>query len=213
VKTIFAMIAFLLGGGPPAFAAVGPPPAPASAAEIVAYHDSGEWAADTARVIRRARRHLSAHLSQKRPAIVLDIDDTSLSSYECLKKLDFDRSKSDCASGGDMPAIPQTRRLYRYARRHHVTVFFITGRRAHIRRVTIANLHRAGYNGRLHVRLRPNREQPGTHDGWKARTRRSIVDRGYRIIANVGDQRSDLDGGHALRTFKLPNPMYVIPTA
>jgi predicted secreted acid phosphatase len=213
VKTIFAMIAFLLSGGEPAFAAVGPPAAPASPEEIVAYHDSGEWDADMARVIRRARRHLSAHLPDGRPAIVLDIDDTSLSSYECLKALGFDRSKSDCASGGDMPAIPQTRRLYRYARRHHVTVFFITGRRAKIRRTTIDNLHREGYGGRLHVRLRPNRERPGAHDGWKARKRRAIVDSGYRIIANVGDQRSDLDGGAALRTFKLANPMYVIPKA
>jgi hypothetical protein len=212
VKTIFAMIAFLLSGGQSAFAA-GPPPAPATPEEIVAYHDSGEWSDDISRVIRRARRHLSAHLSEKRPAIVLDVDDTSLSSYRCLKKVDFKRSQSDCAGPGNMPAIGQTRSLYRYARRHHVTVFFITGRRESIRATTIANLHRAGYAGRLHVRLRPNRERPGTHDGWKARTRAAIVDRGYRIIANVGDQRSDLDGGSALRTFKLPNPMYVIPTA
>jgi acid phosphatase len=94
-----------------------------------------------------------------------------------------------------------------------VRVFFITGRRTSIRTTTIANLHRAGYNGRLRVKLRPVHEAPGAHDGWKARTRARIERRGYRIVANVGDQRSDLDGGHALRRFKLPNPMYVIPTA
>jgi predicted secreted acid phosphatase len=208
VKAIVAMSALLL----PGFAA-SPPAAPASPAEITAYHDSGEWAADRARVIRRARRHLAAHLSAPKPAIVLDVDDTSLSSYRCLKKVGFKRAKADCSRGGKMPAIGQTRGFYRYARRHRVTVFFVTGRREAMRATTIANLHRAGYGGRIRIKLRPDHEAPGTHDGWKERTRARIAARGYRIIANVGDQRSDLDGGHALRAFKLPNPMYVIRTA
>jgi hypothetical protein len=32
------------------------------------------------------------------------------------------------------------------------------------------------------------------------------------IIANIGDQQSDLDGKHADRPFKLPNPFYFIPS-
>ncbi len=190
-----------------------PPPAPAPPAQIVAYHDSGDWDADISRVIRRAKRVVRAHLHDHHPAIVLDVDDTSLSSYRCRKAVGFAHGKADCAGPGKMPAIRQTRSLYRYAVRHGVRVFFITGRRTSIRATTIANLHRAGYTGRLHVKLRPVDEAPGSHDGWKARTRARIVKRGYRIVANVGDQRSDLDGGSALRGFKLPNPMYVIPTA
>jgi putative acid phosphatase of HAD superfamily subfamily IIIB len=206
------LTALLLGGGS-SVAAATPPQAPATPAAIVAYHDSGRWAADTSRVIRRARRHLTAHLSEPKPAIVLDVDDTSLSSYGCLKQVHFKRGKADCSGNGTMPAIKQTRSLYRYARSHHVTVFFITGRRAVMRETTIANLHRAGYAGRIRIKLRPDQEAPGTHNGWKARTRAQITARGFRIIANVGDQRSDLTGGHALRAFKLPNPMYVIRTA
>jgi acid phosphatase len=205
------MIAFLLGGGEPALAA-GPPPT-ASPEEIVAYHDSGQWDADITRVIQRARRQVKRHLADDRPAIVLDVDDTSLSNYACLKAVDFDRAAGKCGTEGDLPPIRQTRDLYRYARRNRVTVFFITGRRARMRSTTVANLRMAGYGGTIRIRLRPNQEAPGTHDGWKARTRRAIQRRGYTIIANVGDQRSDLDGGHALRRFKLPNPMYVIPTA
>ena len=34
---------------------------------------------------------------------------------------------------------------------------------------------------------------------------------GFTILVNVGDQDSDLAGGHAVRPFKLPNPMYYIP--
>ena len=34
---------------------------------------------------------------------------------------------------------------------------------------------------------------------------------GFTILVNVGDQDSDLAGGHARKAFKLPNPMYFIP--
>jgi hypothetical protein len=34
---------------------------------------------------------------------------------------------------------------------------------------------------------------------------------GHPIIANVGDQWSDLAGGHAAMDFKVPNPFYFIP--
>jgi acid phosphatase len=44
---------------------------------------------------------------------------------------------------------------------------------------------------------------------FKSGARAEIENTGYAIIANVGDQRSDL-GGHAECTFKVPNPYYVI---
>ena len=31
------------------------------------------------------------------------------------------------------------------------------------------------------------------------------------FVVNLGDQRSDLEGGYAERTFKLPNPVYFLP--
>jgi len=33
----------------------------------------------------------------------------------------------------------------------------------------------------------------------------------FTIIANIGDQRSDLDGGYSERTWRVPNPFYFIP--
>ena len=38
-----------------------------------------------------------------------------------------------------------------------------------------------------------------------------IAERGYTIIFSMGDQDSDLAGGYAERTFKLPNPVYYLP--
>ncbi len=41
--------------------------------------------------------------------------------------------------------------------------------------------------------------------------RATIKRRGYEILVTVGDQRSDLKGGHANKRYKVPNPMYFRP--
>jgi hypothetical protein len=47
---------------------------------------------------------------------------------------------------------------------------------------------------------------------YKSGARKAIVDAGYRIILNVGDQFSDLKGLPAAEySVKLPNPLYYIP--
>jgi HAD superfamily, subfamily IIIB (Acid phosphatase) len=46
---------------------------------------------------------------------------------------------------------------------------------------------------------------------YKSATRAHIESLGYDIVANFGDQFSDLEGGHADRTFKMPNPNYFLP--
>jgi hypothetical protein len=37
------------------------------------------------------------------------------------------------------------------------------------------------------------------------------AEQGYTILLSLEDQQSDLDGGHAERTFKLPDPAYFLP--
>ena len=46
---------------------------------------------------------------------------------------------------------------------------------------------------------------------YKSATRAHIESLGYEIVANFGDQFSDLEGGFADKTFKLPNPTYFLP--
>jgi predicted secreted acid phosphatase len=46
---------------------------------------------------------------------------------------------------------------------------------------------------------------------YKAGTRAYIEDQGYDIVADFGDQFSDLEGGYADKTFKMPNPNYYLP--
>jgi len=46
---------------------------------------------------------------------------------------------------------------------------------------------------------------------YKSGVRAHIEDLGYEIVANFGDQFSDLKGGFADKTFKMPNPNYYLP--
>lgn len=46
---------------------------------------------------------------------------------------------------------------------------------------------------------------------YKSEKRTDLVEQGYRIVGNIGDQWSDLLGENVgLRTFKMPDPMYYI---
>jgi len=46
---------------------------------------------------------------------------------------------------------------------------------------------------------------------YKSGTRAYIESQGYEVVADIGDQFSDLLGGFADKTFKMPNPNYYLP--
>ena len=50
--------------------------------------------------------------------------------------------------------------------------------------------------------------QPDNPSDAELARRRKLAEEGWTIILNIGDQESDLAGGFAERTFKLPNPFY-----
>lgn len=47
---------------------------------------------------------------------------------------------------------------------------------------------------------------------YKTTIRKQLMEEGYSIWGNVGDQWSDIQGEYSgNRTFKIPNPMYFVP--
>jgi predicted secreted acid phosphatase len=98
--------------------------------------------------------------------------------------------------------------LYDMARRADVAVFFITGRTERDRPGTEKNLREIGYASWTKIYYAPDENAPPMRR-FKAGIRKQLVDEGYTIILNVGDQESDLTGGYAEKTFKLPNPIYL----
>ena len=101
--------------------------------------------------------------------------------------------------------------MFRQARALNVTVFFITGRPEAQRVATEQNLRAVGYEGYAALHMVPDGAHFASAVAFKAPVRARIAAEGYTIIANMGDQPSDLAGGHAERTFLLPNPFYRIP--
>lgn len=217
VRRRAATIAVLLLGaaGLAGAAAAGAANGVLPAAKVIAYKDSGRWDRSLAAQAKRARTYIAARVrATKRPsrlALVLDIDDTALSTYACQKPEFTPARLARCVLGAKLPAIRPTLGLYRFARAKGVTVVFITGRPAVIRKLTIANLKRAGYTGRYTLVLKPDSYKRATLVPFKSGARRALERGRLDVVANVGDQRSDLLGGYADRTYKLSNPMYFTP--
>ncbi|BAT19990.1 HAD family acid phosphatase [Asaia bogorensis] len=203
-------------------------PANVGDAEIAAtaYHDSGAYDREFAAVIEEASewvRLRAAHVSK--PAIVLDIDETSLSNWPEIQANHFAYfhdgqcdvlPKGPCGvmaweMSAKAQAFPSTLALYRMAQQHDVSVFFVTGRSENERADTAHNLETAGYKGWSGLVLRPEGSHTPSASDYKAAARSEIEQKGYHIIANIGDQPSDLAGGHADRGFLLPNPFYRVP--
>lgn len=188
---------------------------------LIKYHDSGEYQKDQAKTIDQAMQYLKTRLDSekkssdhKKLAIVLDIDETSLSNYPDMVAMSFGGTPQQIAAAiaqGKDPAIAPTLELYRYAKANKVAVFFITGRTEPLRASTEHNLATAGYLNWDSLMLRPTDYHEKTISIYKTQAREAVEKQGYDIVLNIGDQQSDLTGKHADKTFKLPNPYYFLP--
>jgi predicted secreted acid phosphatase len=188
--------------------------------QATAYND------DISLVMADALAYVQSHAEQvKLPAVVLDIDETSLSNWENLLDNNFGFIKGGpcpqqphMACGFDewilkasAPAIEPTRTFFNAIRAKDIAVFFITGRRDSQRDATLLNLDHAGYQGWAKLVTRPDGDINHSIIPFKSGERAKIRAAGYTIIADIGDQQSDLDGDIAdYCRFKLPNPFYFI---
>ncbi|HET7086982.1 MAG TPA: HAD family acid phosphatase [Rhizomicrobium sp.] len=198
--------------------------------QAVVYHDYGGYDRDIAAVDAQAQQYVLSQAKQvKNPALVLDIDETSLSNWPQIRANDFgyiangpcnlDAKGNPIAPCGNLAwdqshratAIGPTLALFNAAKANGVAVFFITGRHESERSDTEATLMAAGYNGWDGLAMRPDGVNTTSAADFKAPERAKIQAKGYTIIANVGDQPSDLDRGLSDRAFLLPNPFYRIP--
>jgi predicted secreted acid phosphatase len=176
---------------------------------VVAYYEGGAYAAEVARVAAAAHRQIERSGPHKFSVIVLDVDDTAISTwaYQRSVGLGYHRATLEAwRAAAEAPALEPILELTRYAQQQGVGVVFLTGRREKLRASTEETLRRAGYTWRELI-MKPDDYQGSTAD-FKREARRRLSGPPTRIVANLGDQESDLAGGYAERHFKLPNLVY-----
>lgn len=169
-----------------------------------------------------------------KPAVVLDADDTTLWTYDmedAAMHFHFDPKvqDTDWVQKERFPATPGMVHLVDRVRAAGCTIIGLTGRNDDQKEATVKNLRKVGYRGFTATNYYTkwtgdgDSRQPGyihcatqkcTTIEYKSQTRKHIespAGGGYSIVANIGDQFSDLKGGYARRFIKLPNPTYYLP--
>jgi hypothetical protein len=209
----------------------------------------GNYAVEAASVAADGGRWLSTGdraNSNAMKAIVLDVDDTTLATwnYELCSNWAFDPvSNGQFVTDQRFPAVPGMVAMASQAATDGYAIIFLTGRGQAQEAATLGNLTHdgigvdAGYpapttltSGEDGLFTKPpvgsypaylnkpefcaasiaaNRSCPTIQ--YKSGVRAHIEDLGYDIVANFGDQFSDLTGGFADKTFKMPNPNYYLP--
>ena len=201
------------------------------------------YAKEARSVAASGTRYLAApHRTHKTKAIILDVDDTTLNTYnyEIASNWAYNPTTNATYVNGQLfPAVPGMVDLATAAEREGYAVIFLTGRPQAQEAATLGNLTADGIgvdanypkpttlsNGEDGLFTKPAvADYPdylktacaGDTNGscttihYKSATRAHIESLGYDIVANFGDQYSDLDGGYADKTFKLPNPSYFLP--
>jgi len=189
--------------------------------QLVHYYDSGDYNKDLLQIEKQAENYLNQRVKEnirnpnpKKLAIVCDIDETVLSNIPLLKAnnllFPLDTIHNNPPNVND-PAIPAMLDFYHNAVKQQVSVFFVTGRKDNLRDTTEKNLKIAGFTEWKALFCKPSNYHLNTVANFKTAARKDIEKQGYDIVLNIGDQQSDLIGGHSDKTFKLPNPYYYIP--
>jgi hypothetical protein len=186
-----------------------------------------------------ARAH--AQYKSGKKAIVLDVDDSTLATYnyEVFSNWKYDPgTNADYVLNERFPAVPGMVDMVNQAAAEGYKIIWLTGRPAAQEAATLGNLEKVGYPAPSAL---PDATLGGGSDGiftkpgiadyppyltwcnaplptntcntdeYKSSTRGYIESLGYEIVANFGDQYSDFSGGFEDRTFKMPNPSYFLP--
>ncbi len=184
---------------------------------IRSYIKSGAYERGISEVIDSARSFIASRYEKvQKPAIVLDVDETALSNISFEYRYGFGYNASlwnAWVKKAAAPAIKPTLDLAKWAAAKRIAIFFITGRKLLSDNLssdpTVINLKKVGYPKWAAIFFKESGSMSTVQ--FKTSVRRQITSEGYTIIANIGDQYSDLAGGYSEGKFKLPDPMYYIP--
>lgn len=177
------------------------------------YYESGRYAEEVEKIINETKNELSVAEFPENAAVVFDVDDTVLSSYEYTRLMGFGFNYSSWIQymhDGRLSSIPQVKRMYEWLLEKEVKIIFLTGRRAGECDATYNNLVKEGFTQFDTLICRPDHQFSMPASEYKPAQRQALTESGYNIIACFGDQWSDLSGNNTGLKVKLPNYLYHI---
>jgi predicted secreted acid phosphatase len=185
--------------------------------------------------LAKAQRTAAGVTVPPTPAAVFDADDTTLWNYDLedgVMKFAYNPATSaEWIQDQKFVAVPGMPALAKAVAAAGCTIVGVTGRTSDQQAATIANLTKDGYvdaSGRplftaanYYTKWVGTATPPAYLDcgddhacstiEYKAGTREHLADTGLDVVADLGDQFSDLHGGYADVTYKVPNPTYYLP--
>jgi predicted secreted acid phosphatase len=188
----------------------------------------------------RARHHHGKVLALKAIILDVDDTTLATWSYEIFSNWAFNpTTNATFVTEQRFPAVPGMVDMVKKAADRGYAIIFLTGRPALQEAATLGNLTAdnvgvdagypqptilndgedglftkpavADYPDYLKAACAGDPNGSCTTQHYKTAVRAHIESLGYDIVANFGDQFSDLKGGFADKTFKLPNPNYFLP--
>jgi acid phosphatase len=177
------------------------------------YYESSNYEKDCKAIIDRAVEHINTLELPEKPTVIFDIDETSLANYQHIKEIDFGYYYDiwlQWLKQADAVAIPQTKRFYDYLIARNIHIVFLSGRNDDSYEATLKNLAEQGYTNFDSVIVRNMNERNLSASEFKLDKRKELTQKGFNIIANIGDQASDFYGGYSGYVIKLPNFLYLI---
>lgn len=157
----------------------------------------------------------SSDVRKCKAAVVFDVDETLLDAYSYYASTDpkftwnldsWDAYVANCGYAG----VPQTRDLYNKVKKLGLRIVIISGAARDTKSDMVPCLEANGISGWNRYILKGQDASTETAAVWKAQQRARVQDDGYKIIASIGDQVSDMSNGHLMRGFLLPNTMYYL---
>lgn len=177
------------------------------------YYESGTYDRECETALTQGISEIESNPIPENAAAIFDVDDTALSNYNSSKQIGFGYVPSHWKASiesGKAEAVVQTKKFYDWLTSKNIKIIFLTGRDYDDYTATKNNLINRGYIqfDTLIVRNKQEKNLPAAT--WKESIRKQLAMNGYKIIACIGDQWSDLSGEFTGVKIKLPNYLYII---
>lgn len=185
---------------------------------------TAQYLSEVQKLCTTALTYLVNQPATEKSAVIFDIDDTALYTYQWHTPAAFIWSTQphlvEARTHGrhkKAPAIPPVLDLYNALKARGFTIIFLSARPLQDLENTKNELHMAGYHHNDPIILMPENLPTPTHEdayslayktsAWKCSIRKHLTQQ-YTLVGCIGDRATDFEGGYTGYQVRLPNYLY-----